>query len=73
MIKETIDFYAQVIISDSYPGDKKGRRGVVLGVSEEDGFVHGYAVMLDGENLTIFLEKQYVIPTGKCFSREDFY
>jgi hypothetical protein len=73
MSKEIIDFFAQVIVGDSYPGDKKGRRGVVLGVSEEDGFVHGYAVLLDGESLTIYLEEKYVIPTGKCFSSGDFY
>lgn len=73
MKTKKIDFYSEVIVNNLYPGDKKGRKGVVLGISEENGILYGYSVALHGEKITFFLDKKYAIPTGKMFSREDFY
>lgn len=73
MTNDRIDFYSEVVVNDLYPGDKKGRTGVVLGVSEEDGILYGYSVLLHGDKLTVYLNKDYVVPTGKMFSRSDFY
>lgn len=73
MKEKKIEFYSEVVINNLYPGDKKGKKGAVLGVSEDNGVVYGYSVVLHGENLTVFLDKKYVEPTGKMFSREDFY
>ncbi|EMS1975768.1 Imm31 family immunity protein, partial [Neisseria gonorrhoeae] len=46
-----LDFYSEVIIKDSCPNDLlengetiKGKKGVVLGISEEDGIIYGYTI-----------------------------
>lgn len=72
-MNDKIDFYSEICINDTYPGDKKGRKGVVLGISEEGGVLYGYSILLHGDRLTIYLDKKYVTPTGKFFSRSDFY
>lgn len=48
-----LDFYSEVIIKDSCPNDLlengetiKGKKGVVLGISEEDGIIYGYTILL---------------------------
>lgn len=68
-----IEFYSEVMISEDFPGDHRGKLGVIIGISEEDEILYGYSVLLHGEGYAIYLDKQYAIPTGKSFSREDFY
>ena len=68
-----LDYYSEIIISNDYPGNKKGRKGVILGISEENNIIYGYSVLLHGEKLNFFLEEKYAIPTGKKYSRNNFY
>lgn len=68
-----LDFYSEVTVSDLYPGNKKGKKGVILGISEENGILYGYSVVLHGEESTFFLDAKYAEPTGIKFSRDDFY
>ena len=68
-----LDYYSEIIISNDYPGNKKGRKGVILGISKENNITYGYSVLLHGEKLNFFLEEKYAIPTGKNYSRNDFY
>lgn len=67
-----IDFFHEVEIcgpSHKYYGEK----GVVLGVSEEDGRVFGYAVLIHGMDTTTYFEVNELKATGVVFLREDFY
>ena len=73
MSHDRINFYAEVIICKNYPGIQKDSKGVVLGISEEDGVLYGYSILLHGEELTMYFDKKYVTPTGKTYSRSDFY
>ncbi|ENV1627491.1 immunity protein 31 [Neisseria gonorrhoeae] len=75
-----LDFYSEVIIKDSCPNDLlengetiKGKKGVILGISEEDGIIYGYTILLFDIKYCIYIDKKYIIPTGKKFSRDDFY
>lgn len=45
MNAEKVDFYQEVIIKSSYDNKKYiGKKGVVLGISEENGIIYGYAI-----------------------------
>ncbi|UOO82817.1 immunity protein 31 [Uruburuella testudinis] len=70
---EKINFYSEIMVSKQYPGGIKGKLGVVLGISEENNMLFGYSILLHGDENTIYLDKQYAIPTGRKFTREDFY
>lgn len=71
--EQPIGLYAEVVITDAGPYDDRGRRGAVLGISEEGGRVYGYAVQLHGERLVQFFETACVRPTGVVFAQSDFY
>lgn len=71
MTSKNIDFYQEVeICSES---KYRGLKGAVLGVSEEEGVVYGYAVLIHGEGKSVYFDKNDLVPTGVRFSRDDFY
>lgn len=71
---DRINYYAEVeILPTTKHKQYIGRIGVVMGISEEDGIVSGYAVLLHNKDTIDCFDKEDVIPTGKQFKREDFY
>lgn len=66
------DFFQEVEICN-LSHEYFGRKGVVLGISEEGGRVFGYAVLLHGFDLTIYFDCGDVAVTGVTFSKGDFY
>lgn len=73
MINTKIDFYYEVKVSQTAPKKYHERIGVVLGISEENGVLYGYAVRLNDQEATVFFNKDDVVPTGKIYSKNDFY
>ncbi|MDF7671071.1 Imm31 family immunity protein [Orbaceae bacterium ESL0721] len=72
---DRINFYAEVeILPNCEYTEFIGEKGVVMGISEEDGIIYGYAVRLytDYENGYCF-DADCLKPTGRQFKREDFY
>lgn len=70
-----LDFYAEVHIRDA-PATTAlgiaGSTGAILGISEGP---HGtsYAITVDGKDETFMVAEPDLVPTGKHFTREDFY
>ncbi|MDU9407345.1 Imm31 family immunity protein [Pseudomonas sp. zfem001] len=74
MIGEKIGFYQEVEVCSGAKNSKyRGLKGAVLGVSEEEGVVYGYVVLIHGESSSVYFDKNDLIPTGFQFSRDDFY
>lgn len=71
---QKLDFFQEVQVG-TYCLNKlyHGKKGVVLGISEEDGVVYGYAVLIHGADETVYFDMKDLTPTGKMFLREDFY
>jgi len=73
-MKDKIDFDYEVEIQIScIHKEYVGCKGIVVGISEEDGVIYGYGVVLKGKNTVNYFDKIDVKPTGKQFKREDFY
>ncbi|UAN22230.1 immunity protein 31 [Enterobacter sp. JBIWA003] len=75
-MENKIDFYQEVEISpDCKETNKKyaGKKGEVMGISEEDGILYGYSIKLYDEEYLLSFDKDEVIPTGKQFAQDDFY
>ncbi|NHB86455.1 Imm31 family immunity protein [Photorhabdus tasmaniensis] len=69
-----IDFFQEVkIVSSKGRPEFIGRNGVIVGISEEDGILYGYAARVDGYEYVVCFEPDELEPTGKKFKREDFY
>lgn len=69
-----INFYEEVQVVPNAKNNKYiGFKGVVMGISEEDGILYGYAVNLYNHEYSVYFDKEDLIPTGKRFKREDFY
>lgn len=71
-MNDMIDFYMEVEVVDPR-SVHFGRRGCVLGISEEDGLAQGCAVMLHGMDTSVFLDSDGVAATGAKFNRSDYY
>jgi hypothetical protein len=66
------DRYCEVeILNTPETKEYAGRKGVILGTSEEDGILYGYGVWID-EEVVCFTPNQ-VEKTGVQFNEEDFY
>jgi hypothetical protein len=71
---DKIDFYSEVeVLPTTKNKQYSGKKGVVMGVSEEDDILYGYAVLLHDKDTIDFFDKEDLVPTGKKFKREDFY
>lgn len=69
-----LDFYQEVKVRDNHPELKYcGKKGVVLGISEENGIVYAYGIFIYDIERVFSFNREDLIPTGKIFSREDFY
>lgn len=71
-----INFYQEVEIlpSNNKKNEKYvGKKGGVMGVSEEDGILYGYSVKLYDEEYLLSFDKEEVVATGKQLKQEDFY
>lgn len=69
-----IDFYQEVEVVEDARNNKFAKcKGVVLGISEEDGIVYGYSVAIHGRESAVYFEKDDLFPTGVTYRREDFY
>ncbi|WP_276888954.1 Imm31 family immunity protein [Frischella perrara] len=69
------DFYQEVEILPNCPyAEYIGKKGVIMGISEEDGIIYSYAVsLLDGDYEVSLLDGDYEVSlldgeTGLCFS-----
>ena len=69
------DFYQEVEILPNCPyAEYIGKKGVIMGISEEDGIIYSYAVsLLDGGYEVSLLDGDYEVSlldgeTGLCFS-----
>ena len=75
-MENKIDFYQEVEISpDCKEKNKKyaGKKGGVMGISEENGILYGYSIKLYDEEYLLSFDKDEVIATGKQFTQDDFY
>jgi len=75
-MENKVGFYQEVEIStDCKERNKKyaGKKGGVMGVSEEDGILYGYSIKLYDEEYLLSFDKNEVIPTGKQLTQDDFY
>lgn len=69
-----IDFYQEVEIREDAKNSQFAKcKGVVLGISEEDGIVYGYSVAIHGKENAVYFVRDDVFLTGVAFRREDFY
>jgi len=69
-----IDFYQEVEVIEGAKNSKFAKcKGVVLGVSEENGIIYGYSVAIHGKENAVYFEAADLLPTGVTFKREDFY
>lgn len=58
MTTEKITFYQEVQVNvGCRDSEYQGLKGAVLGTSEEDGILYGYAVRLHGRDVTTYFEK----------------
>jgi len=69
------EFYQEVEILPNCPyAEYIGKKGVIMGISEEDGIIYSYAVsLLDGDYEVSLLDGDYEVSlldgeTGLCFS-----
>lgn len=75
-MENKIDFYQEVEISPNCKEKNKkyaGKKGGVMGVSEEDGILYGYSIKLYDEEYLLSFDKDEVIPTGKLLTQDDYY
>lgn len=75
-MENKIDFYQEIIISPNCKDKNKkyaGKKGGVMGVSEENGIIYGYSIKLYDEEYLLSFDKDEVIPTGNQLTQEDFY
>jgi hypothetical protein len=73
---EKINFYQEVEISPACNEKNRkysGKRGGVMGVSEENGILYGYSIKLYDEECLLYFGKNEVIPTGKKRTQSDYY
>ena len=71
----TLNLYQEVEILPTAPESLQafvGKKGVIVGISEEDGILYGYGVWVHGENEIDCFDGKDLKPTGKQFNREDF-
>jgi len=74
MNNEKLDFYEEVRISNDIADPSlRGKTGVIMGISEEDGIVYGYSVRLKDLKHSYGFSANEISPTGRKFKREDFY
>ncbi|MNF81530.1 hypothetical protein D3C84_638060 [compost metagenome] len=74
MTLERIDFYCEVEVKESSRlPQHRNKKGAVLGISEEEGVIYGYSVLIHGMDHLTFFEKDEIFPTGVVFLRSDFY
>ncbi|MBD8216629.1 Imm31 family immunity protein [Erwinia persicina] len=75
-MENKIGFYQEVEISPSCKEKNKkyaGKKGGVMGLSEEDGILYGYSIKLYDEEYLLSFDKNEVIPMGKQLTQDDFY
>jgi len=73
-MKQKINVYDEVQITDDCENSElRGKIGVVMGISEEDGTVYGYSVHFAHLPHSYSFSVDEVTPTGRKFKREDFY
>lgn len=75
-MQNKIGFYQEVKISDNCKEKNKkytGKKGGIMGVSEEDGILYGYSIKLYEEDYLLYFDKDEVIPTGRQLTQVDFY
>ncbi|WP_392562171.1 Imm31 family immunity protein [Orbus sturtevantii] len=71
---EKLCFYEEVeILPTTMLKQFIGKKGAIVGISEEDGILYGYAVLIHGREEIDCFDAKDVKPTGKRFKREDFY
>jgi len=74
MNNEKLEFYEEVKINNDMDDPSlRGKIGVIMGISEEDGVVYGYSVCLKDMKYSYSFSVDEVSPTGRRFKREDFY
>lgn len=71
-----ISFYEEVeIIPSNNKKNQKwiGKKGGVMGISEENGIIYGYSVKIYDEEFLLSFDKNEVRPTGLQRKQEDYY
>lgn len=67
-------FYQEVEVLDNcLQKECIGKKGVITGISEENGIIYGYAVDLYDKEYGYYFKTDCLKPTGKQFKRENFY
>ena len=69
---ETIGFFHEVEVCNA-DHEHYGKRGVILGISEEGDRLFGYVVLIHDMNTTTYFEPADLVVTGREFPREQFY
>ncbi|MVW79347.1 hypothetical protein [Bordetella sp. 02P26C-1] len=68
MKNERLGFFQEVEIGTTSP--YRGMKGSVVGVTEEDGVINGYAILVHAESRVLYFDKHEVAPTGLPRSRD---
>jgi len=69
-----IDLYEEIrVIDDCEDPELRGKIGVVMGISEENGVVYGYSVRFADLEHSYGFSVEEVESTGRKFKHEDFY
>jgi len=73
-MQNKLHFYQEIeILPNCEHAEYIGKKGVVMGISEEDGIIYSYAITLHDGDSGLCLSPDCLKPTGKQFKREDFY
>lgn len=75
-MESKIGFYQEIEITSGCKDKNKkyvGKKGGVMGISEEDGVLYGYSIKIYDEEYLLSFDKDEVVPTGKQLTQEDFY
>lgn len=73
-MKNCISYYQEVIILDSNEEPELiGQKGIVMGISEEEDIIYGYAIQIPGREHLVCFKPDDIVPTGKKHNRNDFY
>ncbi|HCR2995118.1 MULTISPECIES: Imm31 family immunity protein [Serratia] len=71
-----IEFYQEVEISNPR-NDRNakylGKKGGVMGISEENGVIYAYTIKLYEESFLLSFDIDEVAPTGKQGKQEDYF
>jgi len=69
-----LNFFDEVKVNQNIDDPAlRGKIGIIMGVSENDGVVYGYSIGFKDLEDGYYMRADEISPTGRKFKREDFY